>query len=99
MPRKNTSFEWDSGNVTHLWERHKVRPFEAEEMMRDTDAILQPDVLHSHQEKRFAVIGKTRKHRILFLVFTVRTGRIRVLHARGAKRGEVKLYEEKVSAA
>lgn len=31
MPKKRRRFEWDWGNVSHLWERHQVRPFEAEE--------------------------------------------------------------------
>lgn len=99
MSRKHRNFEWAWGNTTHLWERHQVRPFEAEEAITDLHAIVEPDELHSQEEKRFAVIGKTRKHRLLFLVFTIRTKRIRVLHARTAKREEVQLYEEKTSAA
>lgn len=55
------------------------------------------DEPHSEEEARFAVIGKTRKSRILFLVFTIRDGYIRVLHARNAKRKEAKIYEEKIN--
>lgn len=97
MPRKKRSFEWDFGNTSHLWERHQVRPFEAEEAMEDPHAIEGPDELHSKDEIRFTVIGRTRKGRTLFLAFTVRNNRIRVLHARDAKRKEAKLYEEKIS--
>lgn len=99
MPRKKQRFEWDWGNVSHLWERHQVRPYEAEEAMKDRNAILGPDEPHSELEVRFSVIGKTRKSRILFLVFTIRSGRIRVLHARDVKRKEAKIYEEKVSSS
>ena len=99
MPKKRMRFEWDWGNVVHLWERHQVRPFEAEEAMKDPDAIKGPDEPHSQTEVRFSVIGKTRKARILFLVFTLRNSRIRVLHARNTKRKEAKIYEEKISAA
>ena len=99
MPKKKTYFEWDWGNVAHLWERHQVRPFEAEEAMRDLHAIKGSDEPHSKNEARFSVFGKTRKDRILFLVFTIRNGHIRVLHARNTKRKEAKIYEEKTSSA
>jgi len=97
MPKKKRRFEWDFGNTTHLWERHQVRPFEAEEAMEDHHAIEGPDELHSQDEIRFTVIGRTRKQRTLFLAFTVRSNHIRVLHGRDAKRKEAKLYEEKIS--
>lgn len=96
MPKKKRRFEWDSGNVLHLWVRHQVRPFETEEALKDPYAKQGIDVPHSETELRFGVIGKTRKARILFLVFTMRDGHIRVLHARDAKRKEVSLYEEKI---
>ncbi len=99
MPKKKRRFEWDFGNTTHLWERHQVRPFEAEEAMKDSHAIGGPDELHSQDEVRFTVIGRTQKGRMLFLAFTARFNHIRVLHARDAKRKEVKLYEEKISTA
>ena len=97
MPKKKKRFEWDLGNVAHLWQRHQVRPFEAEEAMKDPYAIEGPNVTPQQAEVRFEVIGKTRKARILFLVFTFRSGHIRVLHARDAKRKEAKIYEEKIS--
>jgi len=98
MPKKKRRFVWDFGNTSHLWERHQVRPFEAEEAMEDSHAQKGSDELHSQDEIRFTVIGKTRKSRALFLAFTVRYNYIRVLHARDAKRKEAKLYEEKISA-
>ena len=99
MPKKKKRFEWDWGNVSHLWEQHQVRPFEAEEAMKDSNAIKGSDEPHSQTEVRFSVIGKTGKSRILFLVFTIRSGHIRVLHARDVKRKEAKLYEEKINNA
>lgn len=96
MPKKKRRFEWDAGNVIHLWERHKVRPFEAEEAIKDPNAIQGIDEPHSETEKRFGIIGKTRKGRVLFLAFTFRGGRVRILHGRTANRKEVKLYEEKI---
>ncbi len=66
--------------------------------MEDSHVLEGPDELHSQDEIRFTVVGKTRKSRMLFLAFTVRDSHIRVLHARDAKRKEAKLYEEKISA-
>lgn len=97
MPKEKKSFEWDWGNVSHLWERHQVRPFEAEDAMKDPNAIQGTDEHHAQTEVRFSVIGKTRKGRILFLVFTIRNSHIRVLHARDAKRKEARIYEEKIN--
>ncbi len=98
MPKKKQRFEWDWANVSHLWQRHQVRPFEAEEAMKDIYAIEVPDESHSQTEARFSVIGKTRKSRILFLVFTLRDSHIRILHARDVKRKEAKIYEEKINS-
>ena len=97
MGEKKLSFEWDAGNVLHLWEQHQVRPYEAEQALKDENSMLSPDELHSKREARFTVVGITKKHRILFQAFTIRKGKIRILHARDAKRKEVKLYEEKIS--
>lgn len=99
MPRKKRRFEWDLGNTTHLWERHRVRPFEAEDAMGDRQAMEGSDELHSQDEIRFTVIGRARRGRTLFLAFTVRNKHIRVLHGRDAKRKEVKIYEEKINIA
>lgn len=99
MPKKKRRFEWDFGNVSHLWEQHQVQPFEVEEAMKDPNAIKGSDKPHSKMEVRFSVIGKTRKSRILFLVFTIRNTHIRILHARDVKRKEGKIYEEKINNA
>ena len=84
----------NSTNNYYMIKEHQVRPFEAEEAMKDPNAIKGPDEPHSKNEERFGVIGRTRKGRILFLVFTIRSGRIRVLHARDTKRKETKIYKQ-----
>lgn len=94
MTKKKRRFEWDGGNVLHLWERHQVRPFEAEEAMNDPHSLQDIDVPHSEKELRFVVIGRTRKDRMLFLAFTLRNGYIRIFHARDAQRKEVDIYKQ-----
>lgn len=53
------------------------------------------DKLHPKGEERFRVIGKTKKGRLLFVVFTIRKEKIRIISARDINRKEVCLYEEK----
>lgn len=95
MPKKKVTFIWDRFNVLKNWAKHKVRSFEAEEAFKDKKAVFVEDVVHSLVEQRFILIGKTRKSRILYMAFTVREGRIRVISMRDANRKEVEIYEEK----
>jgi len=53
------------------------------------------DTSHSNKEKRYILLGKTKKERLLFLVFTIRKKKIRIISARDLNKNERKLYEEK----
>ena len=97
MAKKHYAFLWDAANTTKLWSKHAVRPYEVEEAWQDPGALLAPDVKHSASEERYILLGKSRKHRLLYIVFTVRTGRIRPISARTANREEVALYEKKAN--
>ncbi len=97
MPTRKHSFIWHSANTTKLWVKHDVRPYEVEEAFADAHAVVGPDARHSVVEDRYIVLGKTRKHRLLYIVFTVRQGRIRPISARTANREEVALYEEEIN--
>lgn len=46
------------------------------------------------EEERFILIGKTKKERVLFVVFTKRETRIRIISARDLNRKEGILYEK-----
>lgn len=94
MPKKKAKFEWDKYNVIKNWEKHQVRPFEVEETFLDKYALVLDDDIHSNLEKRYILIGRTRKNRILYSAFIVRNGRIRVISARDANKKEVKIYEK-----
>jgi len=85
-------FEWDGGNKDKNWIRHKVRDEECEEIFFDVTKKILKDILHSGKEKRYILIGRTKKERILFLVFTIRQNKIRVISARDLKKKERKLY-------
>mgnify|MGYP001601294237 CR=1 FL=1 len=75
-------FEWDKGNIEKSYKKHNVLPNEAEEIFLDEDILILEDVEHSKQEKRFEAIGKIIEGRILFLAFTVRGDKIRIMETR-----------------
>ena len=75
-------FEWDDGNVDHLAE-HGVAPTEAEEAFADRHGFSVP-AYSTPTELRGAVVGATEAGRVLFVVYTQRGDRIRVVTARDA---------------
>lgn len=87
-------FDWDKGNITKNWERRKVNHVECEEVFFNTPFLVKADDPHSSVEDRYYVLGKTDKDRLLFIVFTIRRNKIRVISARGMNRKERKVYEQ-----
>lgn len=52
------------------------------------------DILHSGAEHRYVLIGNTKKSRLLFVVFTVRREKLRIISARNLNKKERTLYHE-----
>ncbi|MDP3957764.1 MAG: BrnT family toxin [bacterium] len=88
-------FEWDAGNREKNSRKHKVSDAECEEIFFDSRKRILRDLLHSGKEERYILIGKTKRQRLLFVVFTLRRKKIRVISARALNKKERKLYEEK----
>ena len=80
------SFEWDKGNIDKNYQKHWITPNEAEEVFLDDNAITLDDESHSVSEKRLNVIGKTMRKTVLFVAFTLRSKRIRIISARIANK-------------
>lgn len=93
--RKIVVFEWDEGNIDKSYQKHGITPNEAEEVFLDKDILLLEDIKHSKQEERFKAIGKIVKGSILFLAFTIRRDKIRIISARIANKKERRLHETK----
>ncbi len=93
-----TGFEWDEANIAHI-ARHNVKPEEAEEIFFDENNVLDEDIEHSEAEKRFLIIGKTQKGRLLYQIFTKRGNKIRVISSRNINKKEVNLYEKETRSA
>ncbi|HHT9116663.1 MAG: hypothetical protein A3K50_09880 [Planctomycetes bacterium RIFOXYD12_FULL_42_12] len=87
-------FDWDEGNITKNWEKHDVAHIECEEVFFNDPLVVKKDEPHSIAEPRYYVLGKTNGRRLLFLVFTVRNNKIRVISARDMNKKERKLYEQ-----
>ena len=86
-------FEWDKGNIGKN-KKHGVEDEEAEQSFLDESKVIFKDKLHSAREDRYILIGKTKKGRILYIVFTKRGNKIRIISARNINKKEVYLYEE-----
>ncbi len=87
--RKVIAFEWDEGNIDKN-RKHNVESREAEEVFFDKKRFIFKDSVHSFGEERLRIISKTKKNRLLFIVFTKRRKKIRIISARDInKKGGV----------
>ena len=85
-------YEWDEDKAERNWLAHGVSFAEAVKIFDDAGAIEEYDAGHSHDdEPRYSRIGFSGT-RLLFVVFTVRGGKTRIIHARKADRIMEKLY-------
>ena len=89
---KYLGFEWDKQNSEKIWRKHKVSPFECEQIFFNQPLVVAPDEAHSHTEARFYVLGRTDAGRLLFLVFSTRKNMVRVVSARDMSRPEREVY-------
>jgi uncharacterized protein len=88
-------FDWDDFNINKNWNRHLVNYTECEEIFFNEPIIVSNDVKHSAQEDRYFSLGNTNNNRLLFIVFTIRKRKIRVISARDMNKNERKIYNEK----
>lgn len=88
-----TGFEWDKYNSDKIKAKHDVTPAECEQVFFNIPIVAGDDEKHSETENRLYVLGQTDSGRLLFLVFTVRKDRLRVISARDMSRKERRVYE------
>lgn len=87
-------FDWDESNRDKNREKHEVLASECEEVFFNLPLLLQSDDTHSQKEPRYYVLGHTIAGRRLFIAFTVREDKIRVISARDMSKKERKIYEQ-----
>ena len=87
------SFDWDDGNINKNFERHHITTNMAEEPFKDKSLLTFPDPSHSAKEDRYNLIGQTHDKDLLFITYTIRKTKIRIISARVADKKERKFYE------
>ncbi|MBI1869802.1 MAG: BrnT family toxin [Chlamydiae bacterium] len=86
-------FDWDQGNLTKNWKKHRVSFLECEDVFFNEPLVVVQDEVHSRVEPRYCVLGRTDQGRLLFVVFTVRKDLVRVISARDMSRKERESYD------
>ena len=87
-------FDWGAGNQDKNWFKHRVAMGECEEVFFGLPLLLQDDSAHSQIEPRYFALGQTNAGRYLFIVFTIRKDKIRVISARDMSQKERERYEQ-----
>jgi len=79
--------------------KHGVSFEEAASVFLDPAALTFLDPDHSEDEERAITIGRSARHRVLFVAHTEREDRLRIISARRATRQEQEQYEEGIDEA
>lgn len=87
-------FIWDKGNINKNWEKHQVSNKECEEVFFDKNKKITQDPVHSTKEDRYILLGRTKKRRLLYTVFTLRDKKVRIISSRDINQKEKHLYEK-----
>ena len=93
MGSEAAEFEWDDGNADKNWLRHRVSQADCEQIFFNQPLVTAEDDLHSDDEFRHYALGQADAGRLLFLVYTLRKERIRIISARDMIPRERKEYE------
>ena len=89
-----TEFEWDLGNRRKSSKKHGITDEEGEEAFFDSGRKIFRDVVHSENEERYILIGQTKAGKTLFIAFTFRKSKIRIISSRPLNKREEQLYEK-----
>lgn len=86
-------FDWDDGNIYKNQKKHGIKWQVIEEIFFNNPLLLLEDTKHSSDECRCFALGKTDEGLRLFVVFTKRKNKIRVISARAMNQKERSYYE------
>jgi uncharacterized protein len=90
---QDEAFEWDDDKAAQNWRDHAVTFEMARDVFRDAFAIEWLDEEHSEDEERYGIIGMV-EGRLLFVAYTMRDERIRIISARKAEPYERRRYHD-----
>lgn len=86
----NMLFEWDEEKNRINKRKHKISFETAANVFFDENRIEQLDEFHSDEEERWQVIGMVDE--ILFVIYTERDDKTRIISARRADKKERRMY-------
>jgi uncharacterized DUF497 family protein len=81
-------FEWNSAKARANFRRHGVSFDLAKTVFKDPFAIERLDDREDHGEERFVIVGVAEAKVLLFVAYTERQERIRIISARRATQYE-----------
>jgi len=87
-------FEWDAAKAAENLKQHGVAFEEAIAVFADPLAKIIDDLDHSDEERREIIVGHSEKQRLVFVSFTERRPRVRIISARLATKRERYDYEQ-----
>lgn len=88
-------FSWDSRKADSNLRKHGIAFDEAITVFRDPFAFIFDDILHSEEEHREIIIGRSAINRLVLVCFVERQeNTIRIISARRATKNETKDYEK-----
>ncbi|MGA9072219.1 MAG: BrnT family toxin [Terracidiphilus sp.] len=90
---RGIDFEWYPPKAQSNLKKHKVSFQEASTIFGDNNRLEVPDREHSEEELRFIGVGRSDQDRLLFVNFTVRGDKVRIISARQAESWERREYE------
>lgn len=86
----NIVFEWDDEKNRINISKHNIDFYDAAKVFADENRIERLDLVHSDDEDRWQVIGMVDD--ILFVVYTERDNKTRLISARLANKKERRMY-------
>lgn len=88
-------FQWDVGNTRHIIDDYPERgntTNEIESLFADSLFAPLPDRVDNRGEQQYNAVGYSNQNRLLYVVFSVRSGYIRPISCRPASRKERNRY-------
>jgi uncharacterized DUF497 family protein len=94
---QDSAFEWDDVKAARNWLDHHVSFEMAREVFKDIFAVEWEDDGQDGAEARFVTVGMV-ENRLLFVAYTLRSERIRIISARLAEPYERRRYHNENQA-
>jgi len=87
-------FDWDDANLYKNEKKHGIKWQEIEEVFFNEPLLIYEDLKHSQMECRCYALGITDEFKRVFVIFTKRDKKIRVISARPMNKNERAIYEK-----